>query len=100
MCELIRSGSYSAWKFASSLGLKPWAKSFDHIFYTGGGNVGRIIARAASANLTPCTLELGGKSPIYIDTTVNLELAAKRLIWGKCMNVGQTCVAPDYVLCR
>jgi len=72
---------------------------FDHIFYTGGGNVGRIIARAASANLTPCTLELGGKSPIYIDTTVNLELAAKRLIWGKCMNVGQTCVAPDYVLC-
>ena len=73
---------------------------FDHIFYTGGGNVGRIIARAASANLTPCTLELGGNSPIYIAATVNLALAAKRLIWGKCMNVGQTCVAPDYVLCR
>lgn len=72
---------------------------FDHIFYTGGGNVGRIVARAASAHLTPCTLELGGKSPIYIDTTVNLELAAKRLIWGKCINLGQTCVAPDYVLC-
>ena len=73
---------------------------FDHIFFTGGGNVGRIVARAASANLTPCTLELGGKSPIYIDNTVNLELAAKRLIWGKCVNLGQTCVAPDYVLCR
>lgn len=74
-------------------------QQFDHIFYTGGGNVGRIIARAASAHLTPCTLELGGKCPIYIDTTVNLELAAKRLVWGKCINLGQTCVAPDYVLC-
>lgn len=68
-------------------------------FYTGSGNVGRIIARAASAHLTPCTLELGGKCPLYIDTTVNLELAAKRLVWGKCINLGQTCVAPDYVLC-
>ena len=73
---------------------------FDHIFYTGGGNVGRIVARAASANLTPCTLELGGKSPLYIDSNVNLEIAAKRLVWGKCINLGQTCVAPDYVICR
>ena len=73
---------------------------FDHIFYTGGGNVGRIVARAASNNLTPCTLELGGKSPLYIDDNVNLEIAAKRLIWGKCINLGQTCVAPDYVICR
>ena len=73
---------------------------FDHIFYTGGGNVGRIIARAASAHLTPCTLELGGKSPVFIDTTVNLELAAKGIVWGKCVNLGQTCVAPDYIICR
>ena len=73
---------------------------FDHIFFTGGPNVGRIVARAASAHLTPCTLELGGKSPLYLDENVsNIEIAAKRLIWGKCINSGQTCIAPDYVLC-
>jgi len=72
---------------------------FDHIFYTGGSNVGRIIASAAAVHLTPCTLELGGKCPVYIDENINLEVAAMRLIWGKMVNLGQTCVAPDYVLC-
>lgn len=70
----------------------------DHIFFTGGGGVARIIARAAAENLTPTTLELGGKSPVWIDDTVDVEQAARRLAWGKFMNAGQTCVAPDYVL--
>jgi len=73
---------------------------FDHIFYTGNGRVGRIIARAAAEHLTPVTLELGGKSPVYVDDTVNLADAAMRIAWGKFMNAGQTCVAPDYVLGR
>lgn len=73
---------------------------FDHIFYTGNGRVGRIVAKAAAEHLTPVTLELGGKSPVYIDDSVNLAEAAKRIVWGKFMNAGQTCVAPDYVLGR
>ncbi|WP_217135171.1 aldehyde dehydrogenase family protein [Leucobacter chinensis] len=71
---------------------------FNHIFYTGNGRVGRIIARAAAEHLTPTTLELGGKSPLYIDESVPLAAAAKRIVWAKFMNAGQTCVAPDYVL--
>ncbi len=74
------------------------AERFDHIFYTGNGKVGRIVARAAAENLTPVTLELGGKSPAYVDDSVPLDEVAKRLVWGKFMNVGQTCVAPDYVI--
>ncbi len=71
---------------------------FDHIFYTGSGRVGRIIARAAAEHLTPVTLELGGKSPVFVDETVPLADAAKRIVWAKFLNSGQTCVAPDYVL--
>lgn len=71
---------------------------FDHIFYTGSGRVGRIVAKAAAEHLTPVTLELGGKSPAYVDETVNLAEAARRIVWGKFLNAGQTCVAPDYVL--
>ncbi|MFA7498748.1 MAG: aldehyde dehydrogenase family protein [Leucobacter sp.] len=71
---------------------------FDHIFYTGSGRVGRIVARAAAEHLTPITLELGGKSPVYVDGTVDIDRAAKRIAWGKFINAGQTCVAPDYVL--
>jgi aldehyde dehydrogenase (NAD+) len=71
---------------------------FDHIFYTGNGRVGRIVMAAAAKHLTPVTLELGGKSPVYIDETVNMRAAAARIVWGKFMNAGQTCVAPDYVL--
>lgn len=76
------------------------AERFDHIFYTGNARVGRIVARAAAEHLTPVTLELGGKSPAYVDGTVPLHLAARRIAWGKFMNAGQTCVAPDYVLGR
>ncbi|XP_067213184.1 aldehyde dehydrogenase, dimeric NADP-preferring isoform X3 [Linepithema humile] len=72
---------------------------FDYIFYTGSSVVGRIIQNAANKYLTPVTLELGGKSPVYIDNTVDMPMAVKRVLWGKCINVGQTCIAPDYVLC-
>ncbi|MCQ9163857.1 aldehyde dehydrogenase family protein [Arthrobacter sp. STN4] len=74
------------------------AERFDHIFYTGNGRVGRIVMEAAARHLTPVTLELGGKSPVYIDDTVDMKAAAARIAWGKFMNAGQTCVAPDYVL--
>ena len=71
---------------------------FDHIFFTGSPAVGKIIMKAASKNLTPVTLELGGKSPCIVDRTARIDMAARRIVWGKCINAGQTCVAPDYVL--
>ena len=71
---------------------------FDHIFFTGNGRVGRIVARAAAEHLTPVTLELGGKSPVFVDADADLAVTADRLAWGKFLNAGQTCVAPDYVL--
>ena len=74
------------------------AERWDHIFYTGGGRVARIIARAAAEHLTPMTLELGGKSPAYVDESVDLATTARRIVWAKFTNAGQTCIAPDYVL--
>lgn len=71
---------------------------FDKIFFTGSTKVGKIVYEAATKNLTPVTLELGGKSPAIITKEANLEVAAKRIIWGKFLNAGQTCVAPDYLL--
>ena len=71
---------------------------FDYIFFTGSTNVGKIIMKSASEHLTPITLELGGKSPCIILKDANIDLTAKRLTWGKLINAGQTCVAPDYVL--
>lgn len=71
---------------------------FDYIFFTGSVNVGKIVMKAASENLIPVTLELGGKSPVIVDHTARLETACERIIWGKLMNAGQTCVAPDYIL--
>jgi aldehyde dehydrogenase (NAD+) len=73
-------------------------QKWDHIFYTGNGTVGRIVMEAASAHLTPVTLELGGKSPAIVDETADLDGAARRIVYGKFFNAGQTCVAPDYVL--
>ncbi|XP_048374991.1 aldehyde dehydrogenase family 3 member A2 isoform X2 [Sphaerodactylus townsendi] len=72
---------------------------FDHILYTGSSNVGKIVMEAAAKHLTPVTLELGGKSPCYIDKDCDVDLACRRVAWGKYMNCGQTCIAPDYVLC-
>ncbi len=71
---------------------------WDYIFFTGSVVVGKIVAKAAAKYLTPCTLELGGKNPCIIDETANLKLAAKRIVWGKFVNAGQTCIAPDYIL--
>ena len=71
---------------------------FDYIFFTGGKTVGKTVYKAASENLTPVTLELGGKSPAVIDKTAKIELSAKRVAFGKFLNAGQTCVAPDYVI--
>ncbi|MFJ8957129.1 aldehyde dehydrogenase family protein [Streptomyces sp. NPDC102381] len=74
------------------------AERFDHIFYTGNGAVGRIVMRAAAEHLTPVALELGGKSPAFVDRGTDLDVVADRLVRGKFLNAGQTCVAPDYVL--
>jgi aldehyde dehydrogenase (NAD+) len=71
---------------------------FDHIFFTGSTAVGKIVYQAAAKHLTPVTLELGGKSPCYVDREVDMAVAARRIVWGKYFNAGQTCVAPDYVL--
>lgn len=75
------------------------AERFDYIFFTGSPIVGREVMRHASDNLTPVTLELGGKSPCIVEKTANLKLAAKRIVFGKFLNCGQTCVAPDYIYC-
>lgn len=73
-------------------------QGFDHIFFTGSTRVGKIVMRAAAEQLIPVTLELGGKSPCIVDQNTNIRQAAKRIVWGKCINAGQTCIAPDYVL--
>ena len=75
-------------------------KKFDTIFFTGSVGVGKVVMKAAAEHLTPVTLELGGKSPCIVDATADIALAAKRIAWGKFINAGQTCVAPDYVLCH
>lgn len=71
---------------------------FDHIFYTGGTEVGKIVMKAASENLVPVTLELGGKSPCIVDKDIDIKQTARRIVWGKFFNAGQTCIAPDYLL--
>ena len=73
-------------------------QQWDHIFFTGSTAVGRIVAEAAAKHLTPSTLELGGKSPTYVHASADLGVAARRIAWGKFLNAGQTCIAPDYVL--
>ncbi|HBX67361.1 MAG TPA: aldehyde dehydrogenase family protein, partial [Balneolaceae bacterium] len=74
------------------------AQDFDYIFFTGSTRVGKLVMEAAAKNLTPVTLELGGKSPCIVDESADLETAARRIAWGKFVNAGQTCVAPDYLL--
>ena len=75
-------------------------KKFDMVFFTGSQNVGREVLRHTAETLTPAVLELGGKSPCIVDSTAKIKLAAKRLVFGKFLNCGQTCVAPDYILCH
>lgn len=73
-------------------------EKFDYIFFTGSPIVGKIVMKAAAENLVPVTLELGGKSPCIVDETADIQVSARRIVWGKCINAGQTCVAPDYLL--
>uniref|UniRef100_A0AAQ6APU8 Aldehyde dehydrogenase n=1 Tax=Amphiprion ocellaris TaxID=80972 RepID=A0AAQ6APU8_AMPOC len=73
---------------------------FDHVFYTGSSSVGKVVMEAAARHLTPVTLELGGKSPCYIDKDCDVRIACRRITWGKFVNCGQTCIAPDYILCE
>ena len=75
-------------------------QKFDYIFFTGSQTVGHEVMKKAAENLTPVTLELGGKSPCIVDKSAKIALAAKRIVWGKFLNCGQTCVAPDYILCH
>jgi len=82
----------------ASVGEALLKKKFDHIFFTGSPRVGKIVMRAAAENLTSVTLELGGKSPVIVDRTADLDDAAKKIAWGKTINSGQICIAPDYVL--
>jgi aldehyde dehydrogenase (NAD+) len=81
-----------------TVGQQLLTEKFDHIFFTGSTTVGRLVMQAAAQSLTPVTLELGGKSPCIVDRSIPIELAAKRIAWGKFINAGQTCVAPDYLL--
>ena len=74
------------------------AERFDHIFFTGGERIGKLVMAAAAQHLTPVTLELGGKSPAVVLRDADLEVTSRRLVWGKCLNAGQTCIAPDYLL--
>jgi coniferyl-aldehyde dehydrogenase len=83
----------------AEIGQRFVALAFDHLLFTGSTRVGRLVARTAGENLTPVTLELGGKSPGVIDRSADLALAARRIAFGKLLNAGQTCIAPDYVLC-
>ncbi|HCW52591.1 MAG TPA: aldehyde dehydrogenase [Clostridium sp.] len=76
------------------------SNKFDYIFFTGSPTVGKVVMEAAAKNLTPVTLELGGKSPVIVDDSANIKEAAKRIIWGKTLNAGQTCVAPDYLMVK
>ena len=81
-------------KVAENLLTQRW----DYIFFTGSVRIGMLVAKAAAVNLTPVTLELGGKNPCIVDASANLQLAAKRIVWGKFINAGQTCIAADYIL--
>ena len=90
ICEVVTGGA----EVTSAL----LQERFDHIFYTGGGRVGRIVMEAASRHLSPVTLELGGRSPAIVCADADLSVSARRIVWGKFVNAGQTCVAPDHVL--
>lgn len=96
--KIFDPGHVSAVQGGVSVASELLAQRWDYIFFTGSVPVGKIVAKAAAEHLTPVTLELGGKSPCIIDDSVDLKLVAKRLVWGKFINAGQTCIAPDFIL--
>ena len=92
-------GSYYIYAVEADISYdKILSQKYDYIFFTGSARVGRVVMRAASENLTPVSLELGGKSPCIVEKTADIRDAAKKIVWGKTLNAGQTCVAPDYIL--
>lgn len=102
LAELINNNFPSDYVYVAEGGIPETTEllklRFDKIFFTGSPKVGKIVYEAAAKNLVPVTLELGGKSPAVVTGTADLEVAAKRLVWGKFLNGGQTCIAPDYLL--
>ena len=102
MAKLINNTFNSSFLYVKEGGVKETtellAKKFDKIFFTGSQQVGKIVYRAAAEQLTPVTLELGGKSPAIVTKGANLKITVRRLVWAKFLNAGQTCIAPDYVL--
>ncbi len=97
--ESVFPREYVAVVYGGSVNEELWKEKYDYIFFTGSKSVGKFVYEKAAEHLTPVTLELGGKSPCIVDGTANIKLAAKRIVWGKFLNVGQTCVAPDYIFC-
>jgi len=98
MIELFTENEVSLIEGDVAIATELLEKPFHHIHFTGSPTVGRIVMKAASKNLTSVTLELGGKSPVILDKTVNVKSAAQKIAWAKCLNSGQTCIAPDYAL--
>ncbi len=96
--EVFEEGHVSVIKGGSGVGDALLEHKFDYIFYTGSERIGKVVMSKAAESLTPVTLELGGKSPVIIDKSADVDIAAKRVVYGKMMNAGQTCIAPDYVL--
>jgi aldehyde dehydrogenase (NAD+) len=97
ICEYFDESYIAVFEGDAKVSQSLLEEKFDHIFYTGSTHVGRIVMEAAAKHLTPVVLELGGKSPCIVHGDANLEVAARRIIWGKLVNSGQTCVAPDYI---
>ena len=96
--ELFSENEVAILEGDASVATKILKKPFNHIFFTGSPAVGKIVMRAAAEHLSSFTLELGGKSPVIIDETANIKSTAEKIAWGKCLNSGQTCIAPDYAI--
>ena len=97
--ERVFPREYVAVVYGGDINAELWNEKYDYVFFTGSKRVGLFVYEQAAKNLTPVTLELGGKSPCIVDKTAKIGLAAKRIVWGKFLNCGQTCVAPDYIFC-
>ncbi|MEM8933951.1 MAG: aldehyde dehydrogenase family protein, partial [Acidobacteriota bacterium] len=98
VAELFAEDEVALFEGEADVAQELLAQPFDHVFFTGSPAIGKLVMRAASEHLTTVTLELGGKSPVLVDRTAHLDDAAQKTVWGKFLNQGQTCIAPDYIL--